>query len=592
MTTAPGSGRRRSAGRPATTGAEVFVKQLEAYGVEVVFGLCGHTNIAVLDALSRSTIHFVTTRHEQGTAHMADGYARMTGRPGVVLTHAGPGMMNAITGAATAALDSIPLVVISGDVPSYYHGRGPHQELNLHADADQWELYRPFSKRTWRVDRVEDLPRFTERAFWTAQSGRPGAVLLSVPMDMWSRALDGSPAARYPLPAEIVGAALPAGVAEQIVARLAAAKRPLVFIGGGVRRPGVSAAVQRLGERLGLPIAHSLMAKGALPDGHPLVMGMTGFWGTPVANAYAREADVVLALGTRFAETDSSSWDARFTWNVDTTELIQIDIDPAEIGRNYPVALGAVADLRHAAPQLAIAAEVMAPRENAGVRDEIAAARSAIWTETAERGRLDDFPLKPERILEDVRRTVPANSVLVTDVGWNKNGVAQRYRLPAEGVFLTPGGLATMGFGPGAAIGAKIGAPGRPVIALIGDGAMSSQLPVLPTAVEQGIPVVWVVMNNAAHGTIADLQKSHYGVNHGTLFALPGGEPYTPDFAGIARACGAWGKRVESASELGGALRDALRVDGPALIDVPMTNDPVPTPGHWNINDIYEGRFD
>ena len=592
MTSALTRDKRQPLGPAPSTGATVFVKQLESYGVEVVFGLCGHTNIAVLDALSRSQIHFVTTRHEQGTAHMADGYARMTGKPGVVLTHAGPGMMNAITGAATAALDSIPLVVISGDVPSYYRGRGPHQELNLHVDGDQWELYRPFSKRTWRVDRPEDLPRFAERAFWTAQSGRPGAVLLSVPMDMWSRPLDASEAARYPLPTEFFGPALQAGVAEQIVARLSAARRPLLFVGGGVRHPDVRTAVLRFAERLGLPIAHSLMAKGALPDSHPLVMGMTGFWGTPLANTYAREADVILALGTRFAETDSSSWDERFTWNVRTTELIHIDIDPAEIGRNFPVALGAVADLRHAARQLATAADATPAREHAGLRDEIVKARSAIWDETAERGRLDDFPLKPERILEDVRRTAPANSVLVTDVGWNKNGVAQRYRLPDEGVFLTPGGLATMGFGPGAAIGAKIGAPDRPVIALVGDGAMSSQLPVLPTAVEQGVSVVWLVMNNAAHGTIADLQMSHYGVNHGTLFKRPGGEPYTPDFAGIARACGAWGKRLDKASELAAALQDALEAGCPALIDVPMTNDPVPTPGHWNINDIYEGRFD
>ncbi|TME89489.1 MAG: thiamine pyrophosphate-binding protein [Chloroflexi bacterium] len=592
MTSALTRDQRPSSGQSPSTGAEVLVKQLESYGVEVVFGLCGHTNIAVLDALSRSRIHFVTTRHEQGTAHMADGYARMTGKPGVVLTHAGPGMMNAITGAATAALDSIPLVVISGDVPSYYRGRGPHQELNLQVDGDQWELYRPFSKRTWRVDRPEDLPRYTERAFWTAQSGRPGAVLLSVPMDMWSRPLDSAQAERYPLPAEFFGAALQGGVAEQIVARVAAAKRPLLFIGGGVRRPDVRAAVLNVAERLGVPIAHSLMAKGALPDSHPLVMGMTGFWGTPLANTYAREADVILALGTRFAETDSSSWDERFTWNAHTTALIHIDIDPAEIGRNFPVAIGAVADLRHAAPQLAAAAGALPAREHAGLRKRIASARSTIWDETAERGRLDDFPLKPERILEDVRRTVPANSVLVTDVGWNKNGVAQRYRLPDEGVFLTPGGLATMGFGPGAAIGAKIGSPDRPVIALVGDGAMSSQLPVLPTAVEQGTSVVWVVMNNAAHGTIADLQMSHYGVNHGTLFKLPDGKAYTPDFAGIARACGAWAKRIESAPELVGALRDAMRAGGPALIDVPMTNDPVPTPGHWNINDIYEGRFD
>ncbi len=582
---------RRSSGDLPTTGAEVFVRQLENYRVEVVFGLCGHTNIAVLDALSRSRIKFVTTRHEQATAHMADGYARMTGKPGVMLVHTGPGMMNAITGAATAALDSIPLVVVAGDSPSYYRGRGPHQELNLHAEGEQWQLYRPFAKRSWRVDRVEDLPRFTERAFWTATSGRPGVVLLSVPMDFWSRSLDGSEADRYPLPAKTSSPALPAGVAEQILARVAGAKRPLLYVGGGVRNPEVRTAVLSLAERLDLPIAHSLMAKGALPDSHPLLMGMSGFWGTPLANAYAREADLVLALGTRFAETDSSSWDERFTWNVRTTELIQIDIDAAEIGRNFPVAWGAVADLRHAAKQLATAANAVPARVPSSFRDEIAKARSKIWDETAVRGRLDDFPLKPERILEDVRKVVPPSTVLVTDVGWNKNGVAQRYRLPDDGVFLTPGGLATMGFGPGAAIGAKFGAPERAVIALVGDGAMSSQLPVLPTAVEQGIAVVWLVMNNAAHGTIADLQMNHYGVQHGTTFKQPGGAPYTPDFAGIARSCGMWGKRLESASELEGALREALAVGGPALIDVPMTNDPVPTPGHWNINDIYEGRF-
>lgn len=592
MTTTRTRDERRSSGDLPATGADVFVRQLESYGVEVVFGLCGHTNIAVLDALSRSKIHFVTTRHEQAAAHMADGYARMTGKPGVALVHVGPGMMNAITGAATAALDSIPLVVVAGDVPSYYRGRGPHQELNLHADDEQWQLYRPFAKRSWRVDRLEDLPRFTERAFWTATSGRPGAVLLSVPMDFWSRSLDGSEAWRYPLPARTVSPALPAGVAEEIVARVARAKRPLLYVGGGVRNPDVRADVLSLAERLDLPIAHSLMAKGALPDSHPLLMGMTGFWGTPLANTYAREADLVLALGTRFAETDSSSWDERFTWNTRTTELIHIDIDQSEIGRNFPVALGAVADLRHAAKQLAIAAHAVPAKARSSFRNEIANARKKIWDETAQRGRLDDFPLKPERILEDVRKVIPPSSVLVTDVGWNKNGVAQRYLLPDAGVFLTPGGLATMGFGPGAAIGAKFGAPDRAVIALVGDGAMSSQLPVLPTAVEQGIAVVWLVMNNSAHGTIADLQLSHYGTQHGTTFKHEDGAPYTPDFAGIARSCGMWGKRLESASELEGALREALAAGGPALIDVPMTNDPVPTPGHWNINDIYEGRFD
>ena len=298
------------------TGSDVLVKQLENYGVEVVFGLCGHTNIAVLDSLSRSRIEFITARHEQAAAHMADGYARVTGKPGVVLVHVGPGMMNAVTGVATAALDSVPMVVISGDIPSYYYGRHPHQEVNLHTDSNQWEIYRPFTKRVWRVDRIEDLPRFTERAFWTAQAGRPGAVLLDVPMDMWSRPQDPALVDRYSLPHHFFGPALPAGTAEKIVEKLAGAKRPMLYVGGGVRRPEVRADIIRLAERLGIPIAHSLMAKGAVPDSHPLLMGMTGFWGTDLANSYAREADVVLALATRFAETDSSSWDERFTWNV------------------------------------------------------------------------------------------------------------------------------------------------------------------------------------------------------------------------------------------------------------------------------------
>jgi acetolactate synthase-1/2/3 large subunit len=574
-----------------TTGAEVLVGQLERYGVEVVFGLCGHTNIAVLDALSRSSIEFVTARHEQAAAHMADGYARVTGRPGVVLVHVGPGMMNAVTGVATAALDSIPLVVIAGDVPSYYHHRHPHQEVNLHADASQWEVYRPFVKRGWHVQRVEDLPRFTERAFWTARHGRPGAVLLDVPMDLFSRQLDAELAARHPLPANVHAPALPAGAAEQIVERLAAALRPLVFVGGGARRPGVGSDVARLAERLGVPVAHSLMGKGALPDDHPLVIGMTGFWGTDFANAYVREADVVLALATRFAETDFSSWDERFAWSVPGTELIHVDIDPAEIGRNFPVSTGAVADVTVAARQLADAAEALPAREWGELGERVRLARERVWAETAERGRSGEFPVKPERILEDVRAALPSDAVLVTDVGWNKNGVAQRYRLPADGLFLTPGGLATMGFGPAAAVGAKYGAPGRTVVALIGDGAMSSQLSVLPTAVEQGVAVVWVVMNNSAFGTIADLEQSHFGVQYGTVFRDPSGAPSTPDFARLAESCGAFGRCVASADDLLPALRAALAHGGPALVDVPMVNDPVPTPGHWNINDIYQGRF-
>ncbi len=423
----------------ARTAAEAMVAQLAGYGVDHIFGTCGHTNIALLDALGRSDIEFVVARHEQTAAHAADGYARATGKPGVLLMHVGPGMMNAVTGVATAALDSVPLVAISGDIPSYLHGRHPHQEVNLHADADQTAIYRPFVKRAWTVHRVQDLPRFTERAFWTATSGRPGAVLLNIPMDMFSRPLPPT-VPGYPLPVSATRPDLPPADADRIAAALIEADRPLIYTGGGLGGADGRRALRELAEHLDIPIAHSLMAKGALPDDHPLVLGMTGFWGLEVTNTYAREADVVLALATRFAETDSSSWNPDFTWAFPPGRLIQVDIDPAEIGRNYPVEIGAVADAGLAAQQIlaAVRRRLPAGTDRPELRERIQTARAELFAGSAERGRSDQFPLRPERILADLRAALPEDAVLVTDVGWNKNGVAQCYPLPAAGRFITP----------------------------------------------------------------------------------------------------------------------------------------------------------
>lgn len=566
--------------------AQLLVSQLETYGVEYVFGTCGHSNIALLDALGRSPIDFVIARHEQAAAHAADGYARASGRPGVVLMHVGPGMMNAVTGVATAALDSVPLIAIAGDIPSYYYGRHPHQEVNLHADADQTSIYKPFVKRAWHLQRAEDLGRFTERAFWTATSGRPGAVLLNVPMDLFSRQV---PPTRYTLPVHSALPTLSATVAEQIAARLATAKRPLIYVGGGLReRPD---ALLSLAERFDIPIVHSLMAKGTVRDDHPLLLGMPGFWGLKTTNDYARQADVVLALATRFAETDASSWDPAYTWDFSDSALIQIDIDPAEIGRNYPIEIGAVADVGQALEVIVSAAAGHKPVQRADLRAEIGSVRSALFAESRERGTSDQFPLRPERILRDLRDSLPANAILVTDVGWNKNGVAQAYQLPPEGRFITPGGASTMGFGPAAAVGVQIAQPERVVVALVGDGGMSAQLPALPMAVERGLPVIFVVMNNRAHGTIADLQEAHFGASYGCDFTDPSGSAYSPDFAALGRACGADGYLIGAPDDLRTALQSAIRNRRTAVLDVPMVNEPVPTPGHWNIKDIYHGVF-
>ena len=575
------------------TGAKALVAQLEAYGVEYVFGLCGHTNIAVLDALGRSGIKFIIHRHEQAAAHAADGYARASGKPGVLLTHVGPGMINAATGVFTAALDSVPLIVIAGDVPSYYYGRHPHQETNLHNNASQADIYRPFVKRAWNVERVEDLFRFTERAFWTATSGRPGAVLLNVPMDIFSRAVPTGVDTAPALPVSTSTQTLDDRTARDIAELLVSAQRPLIYVGGGLRKSEGRDALISLAEHLDIPIAHSLMGKGLISDDHPLVMGMTGFWGLKMSNDYARSADVVLALATRFAETDSSSWMDEYTWQMPPTKLIHVDIDPDEIGRNYPVEIGAVADVNDAAIAINAAVKRLAPKgvSRPELRAKIAEVRSQLWAGTKERGLSDQFPLRPERILADLLETLPSDAILVTDVGWNKNGVAQCYKLPEDGRFITPGGASTMGFGPAAALGVQIAQPDKTVVALIGDGGMSAQLPAVPTGVEQGTPVIWVVMNNRAHGTIADLMYSNYGNNYGTVFHDASGDGYSPDFAAYARSCGADGYSVTSPDEFRVALAKAISARRPALIDVPMVNEPVPTPGHWNINDIYQGRF-
>src|SRR5437773_712669 len=353
----------------------LLAEYLERLGVEVIFGLCGHTNIAFLDALGRSRIRFVSTRHEQVAAHAADGYARASGKPGVLLTHLGPGLTNACTGVANAALDSIPMVVFAGDVPSYYHGRHPHQEVNLHQDADQFQIYRPFCKRVYRVDRVEDLPRTIERAFHLAQTGRPGPVLVDVPMDLFSANLPVN--AFRQVPATIARPSIDAATTKYIVQALSEAEHPVIYVGGGVLSAQATAELAALADALDVPVAHTLMGKGCLREDHPLLLGMTGFWGTPIANEKCRTADVIVAVGTRLAEANSSSWDQRFTFSIPPTRLIHLDIDPAEIGRNLPTEFGVVAEARQALGALASAARATPHRNRCELRAEIERVRLA-----------------------------------------------------------------------------------------------------------------------------------------------------------------------------------------------------------------------
>lgn len=577
------------------TVAEHIVDFLERREVEHVFGLCGHTNIAVLAALAESPIDFITVRHEQIASHAADAYARVQGRASVVLSHLSPGLTNCATGVANAALDCIPMVVIAGDIPTHYYGKHPHQEVNLHADAAQWEIYRPFVKRAWRVDRADLMAEILEKAFHLAESGQPGPVLVNVPMDIFSEVISSDSFDRVAQNTRALKKpSIDDETAREIVTALASASSPVAYVGGGILLAQASEELCEFVDQMGLPVAHSLMGKGALRDDHPLVLGMTGFWGTTLVNQTCLNADYVFAVGTRFKEADCSSWYPGYTFNIgekgNDTKVIHVDIEPSEIGRNYPTEIGVVADAKNALRVLTRVAKEMFPDgfQRHEKQAEIADFRVAFKDSNSEMATSNAFPMMPERILADARKALPDDAIITTDVGWNKNGVGQQFDILTPGSILTPGGFATMGFGPPAAIGAKLAAPERAVISLVGDGGFGQNPSMLATAVELNLGIVWLVMNNNAFGTIAGLQKAHYGLTYGTTFpGSPDAPTNGPGYAEIAQAYGAVGIRISSADALFPALEEALASGRPTVLDVPMINNPTPTTGHWNILDIY-----
>jgi acetolactate synthase-1/2/3 large subunit len=541
------------------TVAEHIVDFLERRDVKHVFGLCGHTNIAVLAALEPSPIDFVTVRHEQIAAHAADAYARVTGKASVLLSHLSPGLTNAATGVANAALDCIPMVVIAGDIPTHYYGKHPHQEVNLHADAQQYEIYRPFVKRAWRVDRANLMAEILEKAFHLAESGQPGPVLVNVPMDIFSEVISSDSFDRIiGNTRSLVKPSIDDDTARRIVTALAEAENPVLYVGGGILLAQASEELRDFVDHMQIPVAHSLMGKGALRDDHPLVLGMTGFWGTELVNQTCLNADILLAIGTRL--------------------------------RNYPTEIGVVADAKASLRVLTRVAKEFYPKgfKRPELTARIAESRQSFRDSNRDMATSDAFPMMPERILADTRVALPGDAIITTDVGWNKNGVGQQFDILTPGSILTPGGFATMGFGPPAAIGAKLAAPDRVVISLVGDGGFGQNPAMLATAVELNLGIVWLVMNNNAFGTIAGLQKAHYGLTYGTTFpGQVGDQNPGPNYAEIARAYGAVGIRINSADELKPALSEAIASGKPTVLDVAMINNPTPTTGHWNILDIY-----
>jgi len=566
------------------TAATFIAECLKQEGVTKVFGQCGHTNYALIDACHRLGIEYVSFRHEQLAAHAADAYYRVSHKLAVVNVHLSPGLTNALTGVATAAADSTPMIVFAGNTPSYHHAREPHQGIRFHADASQGDIYRPVCKRVWRVDDAKFLADVMPRALNLAQTGRPGPVLIDVPMDVFSQQIDVrvDTVARRP---EYTRSVAPDDGIADAARLLAGAARPVVFAGNGVLLSEAADELRQLAELLGMPVATTLMGKGIFPERHPLALGMTGIWGTAVANAATHDADVVLAVGTAFGEADCSSWNPRFTFAIPPARLIQIDIEPEEIGKIYPVEVGLVGDAKATLRELIRHVRALGPHADSQPRIRRLAEERAAWERQLQDSQQDNgTPIHPARLLHELSKVVPDDAIFVTDVGWNKNGAGQQLQVSMPGTFITSGGMATMGFAPGAAIGAKIGAPNRKVICLVGDGGLLSSLGAFATAVELGVPVLFVIFNNFCFSTIRTVGTTYFNNAYGTEFRTPDGRPYNPDFPLLAKAFGIESAQVIDPGDLASALKKAIEVDAPYVLEVQTRGDvPMPRTGHWDI---------
>lgn len=573
------------------TGAMFIAACLKQEGVTKVFGQCGHTNYALIDACQQHGIEYVSFRHEQMAAHAADAYFRVTHKLAVLNVHLSPGMTNALTGVVSAAADCTPMLVICGNTPSYNHAREPHQGIRFHADASQGDIYRPICKRVWRVDDVKLFADVMPRALNLAQTGRPGAVLIDVPMDVFSAQMEAEAVtvARRPSHGRSVGSS--AGIAEAACLLLAAA-RPVLFVGNGVLLSEATEELKQLAELMEIPVATTLMGKGAFPEQHPLALGMTGIWGTRVANETTKEADVILAVGTGFGEADCSSWNPDYTFAIPPSRLIQIDADPQEIGKIYPVEVGIVGDAKETLRELIgrLRGEKRLAADSGTRLRQVENRRKSWEAELVESQTNGDKPIHPARLLHELSKAAPADAIYVTDVGWNKNGAGQQLKCSKPGTFITSGGMATMGFSPAAAIGAKIGAPDRKVICLVGDGGFLSVIGALTTAVELNVPVLWVLFNNFCFSTIRSVGSKYFKNTYGTEFTKPDGTPYNPDFLLLAKAFGIESGLVVEPSELGAALEKALQADVPYLLEVRTRADvPMPRTGFWDIADFLAG---
>ena len=574
-------------------GTDIIAEYLIKEKVPYILGYAGHGAIGLLDGLYKQTdrIRHISPRIEQAGGFMADVYYRLTGQPLAVYTSTGPGPMNMMISVANAFYDCSAFFLITGQVPTTQFNTGALQD-DYRYHGDMSSMFAPIVKKSWRIRKVEDLVKALPDAFSMMRSGRPGPVHFDMPYDLYMRTAPVSAPDPnvHPLNWRTT-------VADETVEKalnlLTGSQRPLILAGGGVRVARAYEELKALAEQLEIPVYTSFMGKSALPSDHRLNLGVAGVWGEYPATEAARSADVILAIGARFNDLHTGSWIPGYVYNIPPTRLIQVDIDPDEIGRNYPVEIGIVGDAKAFLAQAARIARAKGNRLGYGSPwlKEIEGWRTD-WRNFCEPfERSSEVPIEPRRMMAEMNKISPPDTVMVDDVGNCQVWSEQYWKPRTPGLHLTAGGFAAMGFGVAGVMGARLARPNSPCVTLCGDGSFMMMSHVIATSVEYNLPAVWVLQNNYAIGCIRDLQRFyHDGREIGTSFVNERtGKLWNSDFAKMAEAMGGRGIRVEHPDQFGDAYREAIRSNIPTVIDVVINRDTtMPVIGTWQMPPIPE----
>jgi len=576
------------------TGGQIVAEYLVREGMPYLFGVPGHGNTALVDAFvdQRDKIRLIQAIHEQGAAHMADAYYRVARKVCGVFTSIGPGAANTAMGVANAYIDSIPLLLITGSVHTYMRGRGVLQELERTHWANFARMMEPVVKRWWQPSRVDQLPNVLHLAYNVMLEGRRGPAYIDLPMDVQAEEAD---IASLPDPVSRRPAGRPHGdpqMVERAARMLLQAKRPLMIAGGGAIASQAEPDVVAVAEFLGCPVTVTWMGKGVIAEDHELYAWPCGDLGSISGNTLAREADVILAVGCRFTDRTASSFRRGATFNIPPTKLIHIDLDPYEIGKNYPVELGIVGDAKATLADLLQclrAAGKPADYRNSDYFARVQQLKSA-WDAALRPARENDHaPMTISRALAETRRVLDRNAIVVTGAGSPQSQAFTEFPVYGSGQHITAGGFSAMGFEVPGAIAAKLAAPDRQVVAIVGDGSFLQTIQELSMAAQYDIPAVFLVLNNFGWECIKNLQATQFGPDRvlATNFKKADGTPFSANLAEVAEGFGCFGERVEKPEYLAAALHRALASGRPAVVEA-LTSRELPdsgmtTTGWWDV---------